>query len=177
MQNANYSKVVSLIRDAGGVIVGRTRLQKIAYLLSAAGLEDSFHFMYKHYGPYSKQLAQSTQEAAVLGFIEEEEKTTSWGGTYSVYKVATDSTGTPPSSTETPRRQFFKLLIDSNAIELELAATAVFLAVEGNQQPWDETARRKPEKASSGRLEKAKDLYKKIFRFDSPKKLPEILSI
>jgi len=33
---------------AGGRIVGRTKLQKIAYLLSIAGLEDGLPFVYKH---------------------------------------------------------------------------------------------------------------------------------
>ena len=36
----------------------------------------------------------------------------------------------------------------ASAIELELAATAAFLAREGQADPWGETARRKPEKAA-----------------------------
>jgi hypothetical protein len=42
---------VAIVRDAGGHIVGRTRLQKIAFMLEPAGLGGGFPFRYKHYGP------------------------------------------------------------------------------------------------------------------------------
>ena len=49
------------------------------------------------------------------------------------------------------------------AIELELAATAAFLAeAEHVADPWAETARRKPEKAGNGRLEQAKLAYQRL---------------
>ena len=35
-------KVVAIVRDAGGTIVGRTRLLKTAYLLELAGLGEGF---------------------------------------------------------------------------------------------------------------------------------------
>jgi uncharacterized protein len=57
---------------------------------------------------------------------------------------------------------------------LELAATAAFLAVQGECNPWIETARRKPEKATDIRLEKAKALYRSFQQIDTPKQLPKI---
>jgi hypothetical protein len=41
-------------------------------------------------------------------------------------------------------------MVNADAVELELAATAAFLAYERFPDPWGETARRKPEK-SGGR--------------------------
>ena len=59
-------KVVAIVRDAGGTIVGRTRLQKTAYLLELAGLGEGFHFSYRHYGPYSEELASAVRDANAL---------------------------------------------------------------------------------------------------------------
>jgi hypothetical protein len=63
----------------------------------------------------------------------------------------------------------------ADAVELELAATALFLANEGWDDPWRETARRKPEKADGGRIEKAKFLYEKLAAVETPRRLPAIV--
>ena len=63
MSYANAVKVAGIVRDAGSRIVGRTRLQKVAYLLSVTGLEDGLPFVYKHYGPYSEDLATAARDA------------------------------------------------------------------------------------------------------------------
>lgn len=76
----DVDKVTEIIRAAGGEIVGRTRLQKVAYLLELAGLGHGFSFEYRHYGPYSEDLALASRNADLLGFLEEEERPTSWGG-------------------------------------------------------------------------------------------------
>ena len=60
-------KAAEIVRDAGGHIVGRTRLQKIAYLLEITGLGAGFPFRYKHYGPYSEQLADAAETAQIFG--------------------------------------------------------------------------------------------------------------
>ena len=46
--------IMAIVRDAGGEITGRTRLQKIAYLLEAVGCGDGFHFFCKHHDPFSE---------------------------------------------------------------------------------------------------------------------------
>ena len=38
MPNEDATKAAAIVRDAGGEIVGRTELQKIAYLLNVTGL-------------------------------------------------------------------------------------------------------------------------------------------
>lgn len=59
-------RVVAIVRDAGGRIVGRTRLQKIGFFLEAAGLGAGFPFKYKHYGPYSEELSAASQFVCFL---------------------------------------------------------------------------------------------------------------
>jgi hypothetical protein len=65
-------------------------------------------------------------------------------------------------------------MVKADAVELELAATAAYLAFEGHPDPWGETKRRKPEKSDSGRLDNAKRLYESLRRIQTPQPLPSI---
>lgn len=159
-----------IVRDAGGEVVGRTRLQKIAYFLETSGLGDGFAFEYRHYGPYSEGLADACQLADILGVVDEKEHQASWGGTYSIYRATSGSERKPNSA----RVELAKLAREADPIELELAATAAFLSVEGSSNPWAETAERKSRKAADGRLERAKALYERLRQVKTPIPLPNI---
>lgn len=159
-----------IVRDAGGSLVGRTRLQKVGYLRSAAGFKSDFSFVYKHYGPFSEELAQSAKVAQALGMLQEDERAAAWGGTYSDYRsLLPEDAGVDPDLSE-----FSSAAAKADAVELELAATAVFLWNEGIGDAWGETARRKPEKAESGRLERAKLLYESLRKLRTPAPLPDV---
>lgn len=159
--------VADVVRDAGGEIVGRTKLQKSVFFLDLAGFEIPFRFSYKHYGPFSESLAEAAELAAALDLVSERQQPASWGGTYSVY--STPSGDLEPSI----RIQLLREAVGSDPILLELAATAGFLAREGSNEPWAETVRRKPEKSAGGRLRRAKDLYRRL-RGASHDRIPEI---
>lgn len=162
-----------LINEAGGELIGRTRLQKVACLAKLAGLLDSFPFEYRHYGPFSDSLADAIDLAASLRIVKEEGRRAEWGGWYSIYR-ATDQT---PPATDALRSQFVTEAAKIGAIQLELAATAAFLNVEeglNEAQAWAETARRKPEKAQDGRLEAAKTAYRHLRLLKTPIPLPAI---
>ena len=158
------TKIVEIVRDGGGSVVGRTRLQKIAYLLTVTGNESGLTFSYKHYGPFSEEVASAARNAHLLGKMQEVEQVANWGGSYSIYSVSEPTKATVSAS----RRLLATMAASADAIELELAATAVFLAKEGHQDPWAETARRKPEKSDNGKIEKAKQL---LVRFRLRKRL------
>jgi uncharacterized protein YwgA len=145
--------VAQIVRDAGGRIVGRTKLQKTAYLLKLAGFESPYLFSYKHYGPFSEGLAEAAELAAAFDVIDEIQQQAGWGGTYSIYQAS----GAP--SDDTARVRLAQAAAGADAVLLELAATAAYLANEGKAHPWTETAERKPDKAADGRLERAKALY------------------
>src|SRR6516165_3729630 len=86
MAGIDYAyRAAEIVRDAGGTIVGRTRLQKIGFFLEAAGLGSGFPFRYKHYGPYSEVLASAAQHAVALRLIKEQESVANWGGLYSTF--------------------------------------------------------------------------------------------
>ena len=168
---------VRILEDAGGELVGRTRLQKTAYLSQLAGFGDDFEFEYRHYGPFSEDLARGMEIAAAFGRVDEQERASDWGGRYSVYRLHDQ---VQPSSQA--RAAFIDKVKRIGAIELELAATAAFLfAVEGigrtnDRNPWQETQNRKPDKARGGRLSRAAAAYETLRRLKTPKPLPELQS-
>jgi uncharacterized protein len=164
----NPKAIAHIVELAGGEIVGRTRLQKVACLLEMAGENIGFHFDYHLYGPYSDDLAVAVTDAAALGLIQVEEKTAAWGGHYSIFRV--------PSvrSRNTAIAELAQRAAAAGSLELELAVTAAFLAKAGSKNPWDEVAARKSEKASGGRLEAAKALYAQLCKIKTPVKIPKI---
>jgi len=164
-------KAADIVRAAGGRVVGRTRLQKIGYLLELAGLGEGFSYAYRYYGPYSDELAAAARDARLLGLLQETEHPASWGGTYSIFTVPG---ATPVGPVDPSRRILARTAADADPVELELAATAAYLSAEGATDPWAETARRKPEKAQDGRLTNAKALYRQLQDIATPKPLPRI---
>jgi hypothetical protein len=162
-------QVAAIVRDAGGRIVGRTRLQKIAFILESVGLGEGFAFKYRHYGPYSDELSTACRIAVVLDLMEEREQPASWGGLYSTFSTNLPENQNVPDA----RRQIARETACANAVELELAATALYLAQEGVPNPWVETERRKPDKAA-GRLSQAQALYEQLRRIQTPRRLPQL---
>lgn len=162
-------KAADIVADAGGRVVGRTRLQKIAYLLEVAGVGDGFHFEYRHYGPYSEELAMASAHASSFDLLYEEEKATNWGGTYSIFTSSNSSSLAANSA----RVTLAKTAAAADPVELELAATALFLFRDGFKEAWKETSARKPDKAK-GRMEKAKKLYDELRGITVPRRLPSI---
>lgn len=168
--DAAMNAVTKIVRDAGGKVVGRTRLQKIACLLELAELGSGFSFSYKHYGPFSEELASAARFASAFGDLKEEEKPASWGGRYSIYSVD-GKTGLDENSI---RRRLAEIGAEADPIEFELAVTAAFLASQGEQAPWEQTELLKPEKAKDGRLARAKALYAEFLKIDAANRLPAI---
>ena len=164
------TRIAAVVRDAGGQVVGRTKLQKLTYFLVASGLEQDIPFLYKHYGPYSELVAVAAREAHLLGLLLEREDLAAWGGTYSIFTAD----GQPGSDVPAARLQLARIAAGADAVELELAATALFLAREGIADVWQETERRKPEKATNGRLDKARALYLRLSAIETPDQLPQL---
>lgn len=161
--------LVQLINDAGGRVVGRTRLQKMACLLDIAGYHRGFDFEYRHFGPYSELLYDVSKFAVAEGAIVEEEKQTSWGGWYSVFETHGSGSG------DAGQAALAQCMVGADLIELELAVTAAFLAHQGWEHPWDETAARKANKATQERLVAAKAFYRTVLEnFETPEPLPAI---
>lgn len=166
--------VEQIIRDAGGKIVGCTRLQKTAYFLAVTGCGEDFDFRYKRLGPYSEEVAQAVDIGVLFGAIREKEKKAIWGGFYSIYKVeGADDLPSQPGD-QNVRRTVAHLCANTGAIALELASTAVFLSKNGYENPWYETKRRKLEKAQS-HFPAIRSFLAEMDDLPLPKALPQLL--
>lgn len=158
----------NVIAEAGGDIVGKTRLQKLVYFLEVAGIGYGFKFEYRRFGPYSEELSLAVHNAEALEFITKAERETTWGGTVTKFSTSRK----PADSSAKGRKELAKMAAKSDSIEIELAATALFLHLQKEQDPWGETAARKPEKAGNGRIDKAKELYKRLRSVNTARPLP-----
>jgi len=171
---------------------GAHRKHKTAYLLELCGLGVGFDFEIRPYGPFSEELELAARRARALGLIEEEERKTSRGSFYSIFRSSTQPL--PTDSTTPLRSEFIRIAAKPNAAELALAATAAFLSSMGKVGP-EETARRSekvadiirdaggeftgwvrrdPVTARDGRLQNAKVLYGRLMQVRTPKALPQI---
>ncbi len=80
-------RLVAIVRDAGGRVVGRTKLQKLVYLLVAADLENDVPFLYKHYGPYSDMRRKRCERSPFARYDTRNRRDSFLGGAYSIYQV------------------------------------------------------------------------------------------
>ena len=170
MQETRTQLIAGIIHDAGGKVVGSTRLHKIAFLLEVAGCGSGFRFHYTRYGPYSDEVAAAAEAGALLGDLSEKQHSTDWGGRYSVYSAEVGHCLNAPVG----RQKLAKAAARASTITLDLAATALYLSVEKCPDPWGETRRRKPDLAKGQGLKNAKKLLEKLRSIEVPTRLPTI---
>ena len=169
------SAVHQIISDAGGRIVGRTRLQKCTCGLELTGLGYGFQFSYRHFGPYSEELQIACSDADALGLIEEQRKTATWGGRYSVFVANESDARRKDDDLQAVRTDLLRVMTAADPVALELAVTAAFLAADDVAEPWREVAERKQDKASPKAMEAAKGLYREMMAVPTPIPLPAIV--
>jgi uncharacterized protein len=142
----------------GGRMVGRTRLQKTAYLLKRLGAEVPFDFEYHHYGPFSAELAEALDAASEERLITE---TYGIGYHQSPYSIITTDARSPERLGGVPAEEatdWLRTLNGYTGTDLELAATLVFLRDEEGvteENLEDELAALKPVKATRDRIARA----------------------
>jgi len=158
-------RVADIVVAAGGRLVSRVRLQKVAYLLDKLGANSGFSFSYHHYGPYSRELDSAVLDAEAFGKIEETiERRQSDGARYSVFDATPGARAqgylylTAPGLRDRARE-----LAAESVTVLELAATAHWLLEEERVADWKtEIVRRKGPKTKNGRLSEAVNLLSRL---------------
>ena len=157
--------VADIVQAAGGRLVSRIRLQKIAYLLDQLGAHSGFDYTYHHYGPYSRDLDSAVLDAEAFDLVKEEfERRQSDGARYSVFKALADADAHRFGYlADRTLRDLVKRFASTNITVLELAATAHWLCQAEKVEDWEaEIRRRKGSKTEGGRLEDAKRLLAEI---------------
>ncbi len=155
-------KAAALVRLNGGQIVGKTRLQKMAYLLEAKGLGLGTEFDYRDFGPFSADLAFAMDDAEALGYVSTEERPGFHAVPYTIYAVNESCPSFDPADVRGVQAAL-KIMDGYSALVLELAATAVYLKSNGYPKDfWEEVKRRKPLKATPELIKMASKLISEL---------------
>lgn len=156
--------VVSIIALNGGKLVGRTRLQKVVYLLHQCGLDGDLDFDYDKFGPFSADLARATDVAKFQKRIREKKKT----GYHEVPYSEFTTNEAPPDHVgnllAADVRKALRAMDKYSAVALELAATMAFLREYG-VSPGDMVPtikKLKPLKATDSHLKRSRKLLREL---------------
>lgn len=161
------NELLQQIFQAGdGEIVGRIRLQKIAYLLQQKGGGRVLFFTYHHYGPYSREFADALDRAVMLGEVNEDFRETGYGSTYSAFTWKKKSRKRPETVGSIPMAEaqadIEKLKMQPSVI-LELAATIHWLKVKEQVDDWREQLKiRKQLKATNTNIARAESVLRDL---------------
>jgi hypothetical protein len=124
--------LMQLVRAFGDSIEGRLRIQKAAYFLKVLGAPEfsRTRFRYHYYGPYSRELSGSLQEAVASGLLKEEGEGTGFDSiryTYRLTEAGERWLEDAPQHVEESFAAQIPLLKRAQLKTLELAATIAFL--------------------------------------------------
>ena len=151
--------VIGIVALNGGTMVGKTRLQKTLYLLESAGLGAGIDFDYHHYGPYSAEVVSATDFAMMSDRLGAEEKPGYHEVPYTVFSTNEKAPNRVGSMSADAAREKLALLDSYSALELEIAATILYVEKAGlSADPIEVVKRLKPLKATSKRIERAQKL-------------------
>jgi hypothetical protein len=155
---------IQIVAANQGRLVGKTRLQKTAYLLQLSGMEPVYDFDYHHYGPFSTELAEGAEIAVATGDLQAEDRPGPYDLPYTIFTTEERPQEAINGLPIDRAREILRTLERVPSVVLELAATMAFLAVNGTSR--DQIAARvrslKPRKATPDRLEAAEDLLREI---------------
>ena len=155
--------VAYVIMLNGGKLVGKTRLQKIFYLLEAKKVGYGIDFDYVHFGPFSAELAQGAEDATSAGLIDAESKLGYHEVPYVIYELKNFDEKKPGGKLDKERLRAIEIMKGYSALELEIAATAVYLRENGFSDNFIEELKiRKPQKATPERINKAQSLIRSL---------------
>ncbi|MCB9960119.1 MAG: hypothetical protein H6843_16095 [Rhodospirillaceae bacterium] len=157
--------LAGMFRAAEGTIVGRIRLQKIAYLIQEKSRGDDLWFTYYHYGPYSRELAEELDRSVVLEEVDEGFRETGYGSTYSVFEWKgqlphIENVGAMPLA---EAQKLISRLKNKPSVILELAATIHWLKTKEKVADWRKELKiRKTLKATDPNIERAESILREI---------------
>lgn len=123
----------------------RKRLQKVVFMLQAAGCPLGADFILHHYGPYSEELARLTDEMVRAALLEEQTSENGVGQQYS-YKLRPQAQeklrsleqserGRPLSAQMVRFEPLARVLLSADLPDLEVAATVLYFRRQNHDWP------------------------------------------
>jgi len=125
MNRLQFATLLSWADEEG--IQGRKRLQKVVFMLQQAGCDLNCHYILHHYGPYSRDVADTCDEMVAAGLIEESQR---MGGIQYRYKLAPRTIELLKKSSPDTRLKAFQSkwisLLKEDLWTLELGSTILY---------------------------------------------------
>jgi uncharacterized protein YwgA len=125
-----------------GTFHSRKRMQKLVFLLQAAGCPLDADYDLHHYGPYSQDLARLTDEMVREKLLEERIEIHPYGEQYSytlpeasrrqIDEYEAEPRGGPPAEQLARFQALARTLYQADLRELEVASTIVFFRQQGH---------------------------------------------
>lgn len=154
---------VGIVALSGGELVGRTRLQKTAYLLDHSGMKSKLTYDYHYYGPFSFDLAEGWALAAKKNLLQLETKPGRHEVPFTIFRTTAEAPAKLGALSSDKARDIIGKLQKRSDIVLELAATIRFFSERRDvEDPIAEVKRRKPLKATAERIQEAKALLRDL---------------
>ncbi len=156
--------VTAIVALNKGKLVGKTRLQKVAFLLEQCGMQSGLDFDYHNFGPFSADLARGAEIAVGKQLVQAIEKP----GFHAVPYVEYSTSISPPRKVAKLGASRAESLLEKmekySAIALELAATIKFLEEEGFPRTKidDKVRHLKPAKATDKLMRDAHELLTEL---------------
>ena len=159
-KNSKIKRLKEIFQACDNEIIGRIRLQKLAYLAEKINYGLGVKFHYHHYGPFSEGLVSFIDDVVIDETVSEEIKRKKNNlGEYFVYKINDNNSNAMDNNSAT----FFKAAKEIDPLYLELLATALFLQEEDKETDvWQKLRELKPEKAQDKYLQKSYEAYCKL---------------
>lgn len=156
--------IASVVALNGGKLVGKTRLQKVVFLLDHCGLKSGFEFDYHNFGPFSAELAEAADFARAEGRVRVRERPGFHEVPYSEFTTSEKAPKRVGGLDSKTVQLHLQKMEQFSAVELELAATIAYLKDFGvtTKQVDQVVEKLKPLKATAERLKKAHTLLKEI---------------
>lgn len=158
-----------------GTFRSRKRMQKLIFLLQAAGCALDASYDLHYYGPYSQDVARLTDEMVREGLLEERIDAHPYGEQYSytlseisrqqVMEYEAGPEGSQMAQQVGRFRSLAHTVYLADLKELEVAATIVFFRKHGHDWPVavEKTCQFKNLPAGTGFLEKTEELARQVY--------------
>src|SRR5579863_872303 len=155
--------LVGVIALNGGEMIGKTRLQKTFFLLDQCGMNSGAEFDYHNFGPFSADVATAADDAEAEGRLSAELRPGFHAEPYTRYRTDASPKAFIGGLSRERAAKKLKVMRGYSAIELEIAATIVYLRQNGYEHDAEgETRRRKPTKATKDRVDRALRLIREL---------------
>lgn len=168
--------LAKLIQWAGhDGVSGRKRLQKVVFFLQQAGLQTGAEYTLHHYGPYSRDVAETCDELVSSGLVSEKAEHNPVGVQYGYALTSRGESAIEQTEHRVPRcvattnayKSLAEELLRRELWELELGSTILFFR--GKANDWTEATRRACEfkrvPPADATVMAAESVAKKVHRF------------